>query len=100
MRILAIAKPNAGYRWYRNFENVVLEARLVNNKIKYYEIWDGEQKELSEKAVKNMFRPGYSLNDQPFLLKGNREFYAVLNRNLEEYHADYLVIKRKVIKKK
>ena len=99
MRILAIAKPNAGYRWYSNLENVTIEARLVNNEIRYYEMENGTQKELTEKAVKNIFRPGYSRKDQPFLVERNRDFYAVLNRKLDEYHTEYLAVKNKLIKK-
>jgi len=100
MRLLAVAKPNTRYVWYRNFMSVTLEARLFNNKIVYYEIWDGKERRISEKAVKNMFRVGYSVNDQPFLVKENRDFYVVLNRRLADYFPKYKELKNREINSK
>ena len=95
MRLLAVAKPNKLYIWHQNLKNVTLEARLVNNKVVFYEIWDGAVRRISEKSVHNMFKPEYSHKDQPFLIKENREFYAVLNRHLKKYHSQYVTIKNK-----
>lgn len=100
MRLLAKAKPNTRYVWYRNFVTVHLEARLMNNKIFYYEIWDGKERRISEESVRNMFRTGSSIKDQPFLVRENRDFYAVLNRNLKDYFPHYKELKNKGINRK
>lgn len=97
MRLLATAKPNKRYVWYRNLISVKLEAYLCNNKVIYYEIWNSKERRISEAAVKNMFRPGYSIKDRPFLIRKNQDFYAILNRQLINYFPKYKELKNKGI---
>lgn len=95
MRLLTKAKPNLRYRWYQSVKDVILEARLCNNKILYYEIWTKKERRISEENVNNMFKTGCSIRDQPFLIRENREFYAVLKRKHQEYFPLYKQIKNR-----
>src|SRR4030042_7109375 len=89
MKILAIAKPNKLYCWYKNLTYVILEARFIGNRISFWEVWEGRENLLSEDRVKSMFLTGISRKDQPFLKDENQDFYAVLYRHKKEYKPIY-----------
>jgi hypothetical protein len=86
---------------------IVLEARLTEEeKISFYELTitirpSGgkkiEERRITEEVVGHMFRPDHSIKDQPFLVQENREFYAILRRNLKDYQEQFNEIKLKVI---
>lgn len=95
MRVLAIATPNPLYQHSNNFNNITIEARLENNKIHYKEV-DNQRKisfTLSEECVKSLFLIGEATTHQPFLLRGNRDFYAVLNRRRRKFQERYQQLK-------
>jgi hypothetical protein len=97
MRVLAIAHPNPLYQHSNNFNHITIEARLENNKIHYKEI-DNRRKisfTLSEECVKSLFLIGEATSHQPFLLRGNRDFYAILNRQRKKFQERYQQLKNK-----
>jgi len=96
MRILATAHPSETYRWYQSIRDFVIQARLTNNRLYYYEVsLDGNRPEkcLPEATVKALFPTGIPLRDRPFSIKENRDFYTVLNRNRNRFRADYQKLK-------
>lgn len=92
IQILATAIGNKKYRWHRNI-NFTIQARLVNNQVRYYEITDNYESCLSEQLVKSLF-PNGMIKDRPFLVKENQDFYAVLNRHKNHYKAIYEELKK------
>ena len=97
MKVLATARPNKQYRWRASLTNIILQARLKNNKISYYEITTGSihPKRLSVDSVQAMFPTGILITDRPFLVADNRDFYAVLNKHVLKYKEVYRKIKNK-----
>jgi len=100
MRTLARARPNKRYKWYLSIASIYLEARLTNNTVVFYEIdtkpANGtlpKEKRISEENVRNMFRTDKPLKKQPFLVRENRDCYAVLNRHLVRYKERYKQIR-------
>lgn len=95
MRVLAVAHPNPIYQHSNNFLNITIEAQLENNRIHFKEI-DHRRKTsflLSEERVKSLFPIGEAASHQPFLLRNNRDFYAVLNRHRRKFQERYLQLK-------
>ena len=97
MEIIATAKPNRKYRWYRCLQSVTLESRSQEGRIYYYEVdaAKGKERRMNEDAIKCMFRVDHSIKDQPFLAKENRSFYAILYRHLKEFQEQFESIKLK-----
>ena len=81
MKVLAKAKPNRKYRWFRNLEGIRLEARTNGEKVFFYSIEPPREVRISEDTVREMFRDDRVIRDRPFLRSENMEFYAVLFRN-------------------
>lgn len=95
MKLLATAKPNKRYRWHKNIDFIILQARM-KHKIRYYEIANGRENCISENLVKLLF-PNGMIKDRPFLAKENKDFYAILNRNRKQYQETSDQLKRKKI---
>jgi len=93
--ILATAYPSKRYHWWRNFNGVTLEARLVGGRVQFYEVCNGQSRQISEDIVRDLFPVGCRIKDQPFLKKQNEDFYAVLNRYRKKYHETFNQIKNK-----
>lgn len=95
MQRYSLIVANRRYVWYRNLISV--------NYPPAAELMSGlslplcKERRISEAAVKNMFRPGYSIKDQPFLIRENQDFYAILNRRLVDYYSKYKELKNKGI---
>ncbi len=94
-RTLAIATPSDVYRWYCSFKKVILEARLRDGKIYYYEKFNGSECRISEQLVRELFPTTGMVRDRPFLVKENQDFYAVLNRHKKMYKDQYKKLKNK-----
>lgn len=88
MKILASAHPNKQYEHYANLRNTVIQAKLINNKIIFYELdrqrpnW---KKRQPEQFVKSLFLNGIAIKSQPFTKQGNRDFYVILYRDKIRY---------------
>ncbi len=93
MKILATAKPSMRYRWYASLSAIKLEARLRNNKVKYYEVSDKKEIRLSKESAKQCFPKG-SIIDRPFLKKENEDFYAVLYRGKKKFREQFKALRR------
>jgi hypothetical protein len=94
-RLLATATPSMQYRWYKhNFRDVTLEARLVNNKVIFYEVNGTSQRCISERIVHALFPIGTLVKNQPFRKEENRDFYAVLNRHRKRYQEKFNQLKQ------
>jgi hypothetical protein len=93
MRTLAIAVPNKKYRWYKNLASVTIEARLVNNEVRYFEFDAGKEKRISVEEVEAKFLVDHPIKKQPFLVQKNRDFYAILNRHRAKYQERFIEIK-------
>lgn len=83
MKILATAKPNKKYRWRENV-NFTIEARHINNQVRYYAIHVKFKRCLTEKIVRLLF-PERLVKNCPFLSSENQDFYTVLNRNKKKF---------------
>lgn len=83
--VLAAARPNEQYIYSSNFAGVTLEARRVNDQVRFYEMNNGHEHSLSEEIVKHMFKPNYPIKEQPFRVNENMEFWAVLNRRQKRF---------------
>lgn len=94
-RTLAIATPSDSYRWYRSLKTLILEARLHDGKIYYYEKFNGTERRISEPLVREMFPTTGMVRERPFLVKENTDFYAVLNRHKNRYKDQYKKLKNK-----
>ena len=94
MRVLATAKANKLYRWWRNLAGITLEARIINNKIVFYECSIGREHCLTEDIVKSLFCLDRHIKEQPFLMKENKDFYVVLNKHRARYVERYQQIKQ------
>ena len=100
MRTLAKAHPSKHYRWYKSIASIVLEARLSNNNIYYYEIDTNpgnglvfKERRISEQDVRNMFRTDKVIKKQPFLVNENKDFYSILNQHRIRYQERFRQIK-------
>lgn len=96
MRILAKARPNQTYENIMSISDLVLEARLMNNKITYWETHSSKPDwvvRLKESTVHALFPVDKIRRERPFLVKENRDFYAVLNRHKVLYHERFIKIK-------
>jgi len=95
MRVLATAHPNKKYRWYGCLEKVTIQAVLINNKIRYYELNGIKQRRIAEENVNVLFPAGALIKDRPFLRKENRDFFIILKRKKVKFKEDYRKLKRK-----
>ena len=98
MRILATASPNKSYENIQCISDLILEARLENNKIKYFETHTKDKTwviELKENRVFSLFSDEVPVYERPFLFKENRNFYFILHRERPRFHQFYLNIKNK-----
>lgn len=106
MKILAKAKPNQMYENIISISDLVLEARLVNENIVYYETHTRNYNWvvcISEPLVKSLFINDVGIKQRPFLERENKEFYAILHRNKNRYKEQFLKLKnehRKTIHRK
>lgn len=91
--ILATAKPNKIYRWHNSIKDIILQAKLINNRVMFYELWNGSIKCLPENFIKSLFPKNTLIKDRPFTEKGNKDFYAVLHRNQIKYRQKFNEIK-------
>lgn len=94
MRVLATARPNMRYRWHSSIRKVRLEARLKNNKVRYYEVFNGDVHCISESLTLSLFPTDCVIRDRPFLVRENQDFYTVLRRHTLKYKEQYKQLKR------
>lgn len=97
MRVLATARPNEKYENIKSIQDMILETRLINNEIHYFETHTKKPDwivEIKESTVFALFgSPDIPIHDRPFLIHENREFYIVLKR---KFHPEaYQKLKRK-----
>jgi len=99
MKILAKAIPNKEYINIRNLSDVIIEARLENNKISYLETHTKNPNwvvELKEETLLYLFEDEEkSKNDVPFLIKENHDFAIVLYQ--EANKEAYAKLKQKIL---
>ena len=100
MKILATAHPNPRYRHYNNVKRIVLQARLVNSKVYFYEVdtENNKTKCRDKDFIKQLINgKGESINSRPFLhnTKPNVKFYAVLMRHRKQYKEHFEELKGK-----
>lgn len=98
MKVLATAKPNEKYIQLQSIHDIILEARLINNKVHYFETHSKNKNwvvELSEETINSLFvfETEISLNDRPFLYSENIDFWFVLNR--KGFPEEFQRLKRK-----
>jgi hypothetical protein len=93
MKVIATALPSTRYRWSKSLENVKLEARLVRNQVRFYEIYLDKERCITEDLVKSLFPTDCRIVDRPFLAKENKEFYAVVRRHTVKYNDEFLKLK-------
>jgi len=103
--LLAVAKPNFSYQYVNNFKNIILEARLIGHKVMYYEVHvDGIKKGkeicLRQEIVHELFHCSRLIHERPFVMKPNRDFYAVLERHRSKYHDRFILLKEKTLNDK
>lgn len=99
MKTLATAFPNHRYLYFHSIAHIILEARLTNNKVYFYEVWldkeGSKEKEVKhgEKTIKKFFKEG-QVKHKPWLKTGkNKDFYAILYRSKKHYFEHYKIIK-------
>ena len=93
MRKIAIGTPNMLYNHYYNLKNMVIEARIANKKIVYYEVGPDYETCLSSDLVLSMFATDkLKLRDKPFLIKENRALWTVLNRKKVKYKTKFRIL--------
>jgi len=85
MIILAVAKRNEFYVWKNTFAKCTIEAVLENDHVSFIEHYNGHVTILREELVRSLFPKDTPIRDRPFLIKDNKEFYAILNRKKEKY---------------
>jgi hypothetical protein len=98
MKILATAKPNATYENIRCIEDLILEARLINNEIHYFETHIKDKTwvvEIPLKTINSLFSEEVQKKERPFLIWNNKVFWAVINRHEEKYKEIYKKLKHK-----
>ena len=99
MRVLATAKPNEAYENIKCISDVILEARLINNKVEFYETHVNDKKwvvKLKNEWVISLFDQNYPIQERAFLFKENRKFFFILHRDKKRFHQFYLNIKNNV----
>lgn len=97
-KILAKAYPNKGYVNIKCIEDVVLEARLVNNHVVFVETHATDPEwvpTLREDRVQSLFDATQPEKERPFLIKENSEFYTVLYREQKRFHTHWKHIRNK-----
>lgn len=98
MKLLAQAFPNKKYLGIISIRDLVLEAQLVNNQVRFIEKHSNNPKwvvPLREELVKEMFPFEVPNYDKPFLPEENADFWAVVNRENEIGFSKYYLLKRK-----
>ena len=96
MKILAKAIPNKDYINIRNLFDVVLEARLENNQVSFFETHTKNPDwivQLKEETIFDLFDENErTKRDIPFLVNENKNFAIVLYR--KENKEKYLTLKQ------
>jgi len=93
--ILTTARPSKRYRNYRSIADLILQARLVNGRVVYYETHLGDTQgrewtvRVKEETVRSMFPTGKRIKDQPFRVQENKDFHIVLNRHRTRFKEPY-----------
>lgn len=98
MKILAKAFPNKKYFGIRSIRDLVLEARLRNNKVEFFETHSDNKNwivPLREELVNAMFPLEVSTFEKPFLPDENKDFWTVLNRTNEIGFHKFCLLKNK-----
>jgi len=98
MKILAAAKPNLMYENINSIKDLVLEARLINGRVFFYETHSNHKNWkvcISEKTVKLLFKNG-QIKKRPFLTKENKNFTIVLYRHKKRYYKLYKQLLTKI----
>lgn len=77
---LASAKPNRRYRWHRCLEGIEIEAVRGNRNVTYYELdrKAGIRRRMVRDRVKECFKPGSPVKDQPFRVSENGVFWEIV----------------------
>jgi hypothetical protein len=99
MRTLAQAYPNPLYFGIYSINDLVMEARIENNKIVFFETHTKNPDwvvQLKEETVRAMFPKDVSIHDTPFIRKDNRRFWVVLNKH--KFPNSYKKIKHEKLK--
>ena len=84
MNILCTAIPNEKYRWKNNFAGITLQACLINGNIIFQELQKEKVFELQKELVKELFPKDCPVNDCPYLIDENIEFYSLLLKKEKE----------------
>jgi len=92
MIVLAIAKKNELYRWKNTFQKCSIKAVLENDNISFLEYFNGHVNTLREELVTSLFPLDTSVKDRPFLIRDNKDFYTILNRNKRRFKEKYMEI--------
>lgn len=98
MKVLAQAYPNRKYLGITSIRDLVMEAQLVNNRVKFVEKHSTNPNwvvPLREELVKEMFPFEVPDYDKPFLPEENIDFWAVLNRDNDIGFQKYYLLKHK-----
>jgi hypothetical protein len=88
MIVLAKAKPNMRYENYLSISDLILEARLMEKKIIFYETHTKDKDwvvPVKEETVKDLFLRTNNIKGRPFLKSENKEFFSVLFRKKARY---------------
>jgi hypothetical protein len=100
MKLLAKAYPNQCYENIQSISDIIIEARLTdNNQINFYETHIKRPEwvvKISEETVKSLFPHSVSIKERPFLLKENKDFDIILNRNKKHYIEAFENLKLKI----
>jgi len=91
-KLLATAFPNPLYENILSLHDVILEVRLEDNKIQYFETHSRKKDwitKISEETVKALFTRDVIIKERPFLHSENKQFYTVLNRERSKYQSLY-----------
>lgn len=100
MKLLAKAHPNQTYENIQSISDIILEARLTdNNQVYFYETHIKRPEwivKISEETVLDLFVSSVLIKERPFLLKENKDFDIILNRNKKHYIEAFEILKNKV----
>lgn len=103
MRVLATAHPNKNYTGIYSIRDMVLEARLINNKVHYFETHTNNPNwvvELKESLVFSLFPLECGKYDAPFQVNSNKKFWTVMNRENWNFKPLYLKLKHDTAQQK
>jgi archaellum biogenesis ATPase FlaH len=102
-KLLATATPNVSYVHYSNFIGLTIQAVLINDQVRYYEVHADNiewRVPLKEELVKKLFFANTIIKHQPFLLKENKQFTIVLLRHRRRYTEQFEIMKTSSTKSK